>query len=148
MPLVDARSADQTARRAALAASASGDAASAARLLRAAIDALDTDASDAGHLRAALLVDLGECHSALDDTLGAESAFDEAAATAARSGDAEVRALAECGGCRHLNPFIDHPVRRQRLADAERALPPGDHPGRVALLGRLAVAGAARADLR
>lgn len=148
VPLVDARAAAEAALRAAQAASANGDPAGGAHLLQSAVEALDMHAADADGLRARLLVELGECRSALGDAAGATAVFDAAAEVAARSGDSDLRVLAECGACRHINPFIDHPLRRVRLADADRALEPGDHPSRVVLLGRLAVAGAARADLR
>jgi tetratricopeptide (TPR) repeat protein len=146
VPLVDARDAARTARRAAEAAMRANDPASAASLLRGAVGSLVAHASEEREMRAELLVELGDALSALGNAAGAEAAFDEAATMAAVYGDNRLRALAESGAARYVNVFADNSVRRRRLAEAERALAPGDDALRVSLLGRLAVVGVARGD--
>ena len=66
------------------------------------------------------------------------------------AGDAQLAARAEAGAARHVVMWIDDPDRRRRLEEAAQRLPPGDHPLRVDLYGRLAVLvpGASRASVR
>jgi tetratricopeptide (TPR) repeat protein len=145
VPLVDADEAVAAAQRAASVLAATGDHATAARLLGAAAEALSIHGLNVPSATSAVLVDLGEARAALGDSRGAEEAFEAAAAS--KPTDVEVRARAECGAARHINLFADDPARRRRLAEADDALPPGDHPIRAALLGRRAVAAMARTDL-
>ena len=122
---------------------ASGDAVAAAELAAAADRALEAVPAgpDGPVTRTLLVVELAHALLALGEEMRADQTFARAADLALRLAepDPELRALAEAGSCRKANPFVPDQERIQRLADADAALPPGDHPLRVALLGRMAV---------
>ena len=67
------------------------------------------------------------------------TAFEAAAAAGTEAGDAELLARAEAGAVRAISIWEDDPPRRARLEAAAAGLPPGDHPAKVELYGRLAV---------
>lgn len=122
---------------------ATGDAGGAAELAAAADRALDAvpPGPDGPVTRARLVVELARALFALGEEVRSDDTFTRAADLALELAepDPELRALAEAGSCRKANPFVAQPDRIQRLVDADAALPPGDHPLRVGLLGRMAV---------
>jgi hypothetical protein len=147
VPVVDAVTAARTARPIAASMIEAGDATGAAELLEHARAALQlTDATDLG-LEAGLLLDLAGARESIGDVVAAAATFEAAAAAATRAGDPESAARAEAGAARRVMMWIDDPDRRRRLEEAADALPPGDHPLRVDLYGRLAVLCLARPEL-
>ena len=122
---------------------ATGDAVGATELATAADQALDATTPQTGGqgVRARLVAELAQALYALGEEVRADETFARAADLALDLDppDPELRAQAEAGSCRRANPFLPMPERIQRLATADAALPPGDHPLRVDLLGRMAV---------
>jgi hypothetical protein len=147
VPAVDPVTAARAARSTAAAMIAAGDVTGGAELLEQAHAALElADAEDLA-LEAGLLLDLAGAREASGDVVTAATTFEAAARTAARAGDAEAAARAEAGAARRVVMWIDDPGRRSRLEDAAKRLPPGDHPLRVDLYGRLSVLCLARPEL-
>jgi hypothetical protein len=120
-----------------------GDAGAAAELAGAAGLALEAAGPTPGVIarRARVEVELARALVALGDDVGAGDVFARAADLLLDdpAPDPDLRAEAEAGSCRRANPFVAQPDRLRRLAEADAALPPGDHPRRVDVLGRMAV---------
>lgn len=106
-----------------------------------ALEAAGPSTGDSRPVRARLLVELADGMHGLGEELRADETFARAADLLVESGDPDVRlrARAEIGSCRKVNPFLPLPDRIRRLAEADEALPPGDDPLRVGLLSRMAV---------
>jgi hypothetical protein len=156
VPALDAAVAAGDAGRAAEMLVASGDAVGAVGLLAEASEVLDAFAPHERSLRVRLLLQRGDALDAIGDRLGAAEAFATAAHAAPGAGAADdvegveptLTARAVLGVDRHRLMYDDDPTRLVTLREAEAMLPPGDHPVRVGLLGRIGVALAVRPGLR
>lgn len=146
VPETDAVSAADTASEAAVALAAAGDPGGAADLLQTAERVVGAHVAGEDALRARLLVERGDALDLIGNEAAARDAYDAAADSARRSGDATLLAHAEAGAANYLNPLEPAPETVRRLNEAAHALGDGDDPLRVALLGRLAWACAAGSD--
>ncbi|HEX2383964.1 MAG TPA: AAA family ATPase [Acidimicrobiales bacterium] len=147
VPTVDMDTAAPIARTVAAAMVEAGDVIGAVDLLESTRAALELAGAPDPTLAAGVLLDLAAAQEASGDVMTALATFEAAAAVATEAGDAEAAARAEAGAARHVVLWIDAPDRRRRLEEAAARLPPGDHPLRVDLYGRLAVSCLARPDL-
>jgi hypothetical protein len=148
VPVVDAATATEVALATATDMVHAGDVTGAADLLEALASVLDAEGGvvEAAR-RARMLLELAAAREAAGDVVAATDTFEAAAREAGHAGDAELVARAEIGAARRMSMWVDDPDRRRRLETAAERLPPGDHPLRVELYGRLAVLSLVRRDL-
>ncbi|MBW3557549.1 MAG: AAA family ATPase [Actinobacteria bacterium] len=147
LPLGDAEAAGREALAAVTQLADAGDAGGAAELAGTALDALRAHGGSPRELLARLALARAEGLWATGAGAAAMADYEQAAVLAEGGKDPELAAVTAAGAARVLNPFLFDEPRVRQLVAAESSLPAGDHPARVALLGRLAVLHTTRADL-
>ncbi len=138
VPVVDALLAIEEACSAARQLRDSGNITAAANVLTAAADVLAAHRPDAVDVLGRVLVDLGEALVTVGRRAESLAAFDRAINLGLNDKDLHIAAV--IGACRQLHMHFAEPIRRVQLLHAETLVAEGDHPLRVLLLGRLAVA--------